>query len=604
MKLPRLVVLACAAAVALSSARADFFKLQVVDSQTGRGTPLVEVKTLDGTTWYTDSNGIVAIDEPSRLGMTLHFSLASYGYQNAAQTIFTAPGGSAQVAVERSNRAERLYRVTGQGIYEDSVQLGVPTPLARPVLNANVTGQDSVQTALYQGKVFWIWGDTNYVGGGFNLRAAGATSELPGQGGLDPSLGVNLNYFTAAGGNAKQMMPMNDPGLVWLDGLFTVPDNSGQERLLAHYSRVQGDFSLLEHGLALYNDSTQAFQRFKVYDLNAPIMPQGHDFRATVDGQEYIYFAQPYGNIRVKSDWDHVTDISQWEAYTPLEENSRYSAQNPPLEHDGDGNPVFGWKKNVDPFGREMLNELVQKSHLERSDSPFRMQELGTGKTIDMQRSSIQWNEYRKNWIMIGQQAWGDSLIGEIWFAEAPTPEGPWENAVKVATHARPGATYSFYNPALHEYFDQEGGQYIYFEGTYTAWLGSAPATPLYDYNQMMYRLDLSTIPQLAPLGGDYDRDGDVDGADLLSWQRSLGSTVPSATDADVNGDGRVDQADLAPWELRFGAGAVPPITSSAQLVVPEPAVPMLIMAAVAIAFSHLRRQSGAERPRRQVVQF
>jgi len=41
--------------------------------------------------------------------------------------------------------------------------------------------------------------------------------------------------------------------------------------------------------------------------------------------------------------------------------------------------------------------------------------------------------------------------------------------------------------------FDQEGGRIIYFEGTYTAtFSGNKDPTPRYDYNQVMYQLDLS----------------------------------------------------------------------------------------------------------------
>ena len=50
----------------------------------------------------------------------------------------------------------------------------------------------------------------------------------------------------------------------------------------------------------------------------------------------------------------------------------------------------------------------------------------------------------------------------------------------------------NFYWPGQHPYFDQEGGRVIYFEGTYTASFSNAPfETPLYDYNQIMYRLRL-----------------------------------------------------------------------------------------------------------------
>ena len=41
--------------------------------------------------------------------------------------------------------------------------------------------------------------------------------------------------------------------------------------------------------------------------------------------------------------------------------------------------------------------------------------------------------------------------------------------------------------------FDQDGGRLIYFEGTYThTFSGNDNATPRYDYNQIMYRLDLA----------------------------------------------------------------------------------------------------------------
>ena len=73
--------------------------------------------------------------------------------------------------------------------------------------------------------------------------------------------------------------------------------------------------------------------------------------------------------------------------------------------------------------------------------------------------------------------------------------DGPWKAAVKVATHPK----YSFYNPQQHDFMDEEGGRYIYFEGTYAETFSGAPvATPRYDYNQLMYRLDLDD-PRLKP---------------------------------------------------------------------------------------------------------
>ena len=64
------------------------------------------------------------------------------------------------------------------------------------MLNGLVLGQDSVQTVVYHGKIYWFWGDTGwpeYPLGNFHM--SGATSLLPEDGGLDPEVGVDLEYF-------------------------------------------------------------------------------------------------------------------------------------------------------------------------------------------------------------------------------------------------------------------------------------------------------------------------------------------------------------------------------------------------------------------------
>ena len=96
----------------------------------------------------------------------------------------------------------------------------------------------------------------------------------------------------------------------------------------------------------------------------------------------------------------------------------------------------------------------------------------------------------------------------------------------------------------------------------------------------MMYRLDLSAIPPLAPQRGDYDGDLDVDGTDLLAWQRTLGADAPPFSGADWDGNGVIDAGDLAVWKLRFGAGSTPPGTWLAQVSVPEPATALMLAAA------------------------
>ena len=89
---------------------------------------------------------------------------------------------------------------------------------------------------------------------------------------------------------------------------------------------------------------------------------------------------------------------------------------------------------------------------------------------------------------MLGNARPQASPLGEIWYSESDRLTGPWRYARKIVTHDK----YSFYNPKQHPMFDKQNGRIIFFEGTYvTTFSGNKHPTPRYDYNQLMYRLDL-----------------------------------------------------------------------------------------------------------------
>ena len=108
-----------------------WFAIRVVDAGTGRGVPLVELKTVNHLRYYTDSNGWVAFREPGLMNRQLFFHVRSHGYEYPkdgfgyrGKRLSTAPGTEAVLKLKRLNIAERLYRVTGGGIYRDSHLLG------------------------------------------------------------------------------------------------------------------------------------------------------------------------------------------------------------------------------------------------------------------------------------------------------------------------------------------------------------------------------------------------------------------------------------------------------------------------------------------------
>ena len=141
-----------------------------------------------------------------------------------------------------------------------------------------------------------------------------------------------------------------------------------------------------------------------------------------------------------------------------------------------------------------MQKKLIDVGVMKPDESPFSLRDRDTGKPVLAHGGSVYWNGYRKRFVMIFVEGFGTpSFLGEVWYAEADAPEGPWTDAVKIATHDR----MDFYNPKQHPMFDADGGRTIYFEGTYTnTFSGNPIKTPRYEYNQVMYRLDL-TDPRL-----------------------------------------------------------------------------------------------------------
>ncbi|HZQ48550.1 MAG TPA: hypothetical protein VFC07_16150 [Verrucomicrobiae bacterium] len=493
-------VLGCTAAPMLPPK--GYFGIQVVDEQTGRGVPMVELKTTSSACYYTDSSGLIAFYEPGLMNREIWFGVSSHGYEFPADAfgsrgvkLKTRPGTIAQVKIKRLNIAERLYRITGQGIYRDTVLLGRKPPITEPLLNAEVTGQDGILNAVYRGKLYWFYGDTtraSYPLGNFSMT--GALTKPPEK--IDPSVGFDLHYFTGKDGFVRAMAPMPGEGVVWLFGVEVLPDETGRERMLAWYQRRLGMGAVLENGFVIYNDEKQQFEKLKTVPLDSPVFPLGYPFRVSGgDGVQYIYFPAPYPALRVKADWKSYLDLSSYEGYTCLKPGTgNGNKEHAELDRDPGGKLVWSWRKSTPPFDQKQQQDLINAGKMKREESPFRLRDSTNGKPVLLNNCSCCWNNYRKRYIMIASESMGATMLGEVWYSEADRPEGPWIQARKIITHAnKPGDAHDFYNPSHHPFFDQDGGRVIYLEGSYVnTFSGNPQTTPYYEYNQIMYRLDLS----------------------------------------------------------------------------------------------------------------
>jgi hypothetical protein len=371
--------------------------------------------------------------------------------------------------------------------------LGRKAPIAQPLLNAEVTGQDGVLNAIYRGKLYWFYGDTgrlSYPLGNFSM--SGATTELPDK--IDPSVGFNLNYFAGPDGFARPMVPIGGEGVVWLSGLVAVPDSSGREQMVAYFQRRRGLGVVLENGFVAYDAQKEVFQKLVAVPVDPPIFPSGYPFHVRHEGTEYIYFTAPYPTVRVRADWKSYLDLSCYEGYTCLKQGTRYGADQTRLDRDAEGKLVWAWKKDTPPLNPKHQHDLVAAGKMTLQESPLRLQDVDSGTPIILSNSSCSWNAYRKRYVMIASEAFGATMLGEVWYSESDRPEGPWQYARKIITHAnKKDDAHDFYNPTQHPFFDQEGGRVIYLEGSYVnSFSGNPHPTPYYEYNQIMYRLDLS----------------------------------------------------------------------------------------------------------------
>lgn len=230
----------------------------------------------------------------------------------------------------------------------------------------------------------------------------------------------------------------------------------------------------------LFNDETEVFEPVQQWNLR-----EGHDsahpFRGRVDGAEYFYL---YPNWRVKADFKSLYDLKNYEAFTCVAGEGKVRGKETAVARDAAGRPRYRWKTGADRLHPGRVRALISAGKLSPEESWTDLHDYETGARIEAGRGSVFWNDFRRRWVMLNSS----TKAGEIWFAEADTPTGPWAYARRVVTHGE----YNFYNPTQDPFFDQEGGRLIYFEGTYSDFFsGARTQTPRYDYNQLMYRLAL-----------------------------------------------------------------------------------------------------------------
>lgn len=423
-------------------------RIEVVEKGSGWPVPLVEFRTTHQVRFVTDNAGVIAFDLPECMGRQTWFDVVGHGYEVPKDgfgfhglRLTPQPGQTIKVEVNRTIIAKRLGRLTGGGLFAESQKLGRELDWR----DADIFGCDSVQNAVYRGKMFWAWGDTtlpNYPLGIFDMLSA--TTAIQPLNSFEPPVHLKFDYFTDEKGKPRGVAKIPGAGPTWVTGYASLPDKNGNARLVGSYMKIRNHLEVYEWGLCAWNDGAAKFDQVRVLWTKSekspkpPPVPDGHPaFWKRQDGKEWILFGNPFPTLRCPATFEAWQDSSLWEVLKP--QGSLRSAP--------DDKPV--------------------KPH----------------------SGSIAWNSYRQRWVTVFMESFGKpSAFGELWYAEADSPTGPWGKAVKVLTHEN----YTFYNPRLHLEFTPTNSPVLLFEGSYTTEFANKPApTPRYNYNQILYRLDL-----------------------------------------------------------------------------------------------------------------
>lgn len=481
----------------------EWAEIRAVDAATGAGVPLVEFETVNGLIFVTDNAGRVAFHEPGLMGREIFLTVRSHGYEHD-KDVFGFPGAKVtpqpdkpiEIKVHRKIVAERLCRLTGEGLYRDSLLLGQKVPFSTSPARGMVVGQDSIQAAIYRDKLYCLWGDTARMEYPLGLfRTAGATIpwSTSNEKAIDPSHGLPYDYLTdPKSGFARAMIPLADrpEGVIWIDGLFVVPDENNVERMACHFSRRKGLVDELEHGIAIYNDAHGIFEPAQQLALDEHWrQPSTHPIVYTDNGRKYLLFGSPNPNVRVPATLSAVLDPNQYEALTCLKDESIGKSNE--LDLAADGRPNWRWQKTMHPVESKQERRWVKDGKLKPEFTRFLPADATSpADRIVLHSGTVRWNEFRQRWVLIACQIEGmPSHLGEVWYAQSNDPTGPFTTAVKIVTHDRQ----TFYNVCQHAFLDRDSGRTIHFEGTYTNdFSGNPYKTPRYNYNQVLYRLDLA----------------------------------------------------------------------------------------------------------------
>eukprot|EP00659_Diplonema_papillatum_P005624 gene5624-8576_t len=362
-----------------------YFRIKCVDSETRAGVPLVLLRTANYIDLYSDSAGNIAFYEPGLMGQVVWFAVMADGYNvsnapdapllpypspyDSGVKLNTTQGATVVVELQRTQVAQRVFRLTGGGLYRDSVLTGhledipdsvKPRALVDP--RSGSLGQDSLQVVSYQNTVWWFFGDTAC---GHSARqtncdntgmySVGARSCLPSGGGTcDLSQPPGLTFF-GEGGSPKPMAPIEPLAEnTWVSQFITVKDGDDELLFGKYFKNPSG-----RNGVMQWDAAKNQFNEVSEWPTGSMTIDGGHPIRLfspadAADGENYAFLSSGFGgsglpqtgvDVPITVSWSHsmlgpFVNASKVIDYTASGSSCYNPLQVPHLDADG-GKTMF-----------------------------------------------------------------------------------------------------------------------------------------------------------------------------------------------------------------------------------------------------------------------
>ena len=218
--------------------------------------------------------------------------------------------------------------------------------------------------------------------------------------------------------------------------------------------------------------------------------PEGHTFQRTDPaGATHVYFCQPYPWVRCVATVEGLKDPAHYEGYTCLAPGATRAG--PAAGPGRRGASCPGWKARTPPLDFETQKKLIEAGSLSADEAPLRLKNVETGEEV-----RVSWGGRGLERLSqpVGLRVRGDvrrDVVAGGGLLRRGRCAGGAVDRGSQDRHAR--QVHVLQPPAPPVFRPGRWRRLIYFEGTYSrTFSGNPVATPRYDYNQVMYRLDLA----------------------------------------------------------------------------------------------------------------